>query len=305
MISTPKPSAPAPAAFDHSAEPLQGVFEPLSGPVWTAIARNKLVVLAGAVLFAVIGLAFGHTRKATYTASATVQVGQVNPNSPGFFGYVQSSAELASAFSRSIAAEPVLTKVGRKLDLPPTAVVKRLSAEPLPEAPAFRVIATGPSELAAMQLANTAANAVINYEGQSNSANPEAASLLKEYANASVRLQQAAKTLAHLSRDPHASQSVLVHAEAERDAASVRLKAVGVAYTGAVTSQAPRSGLVSLLAGASSASSNKKSKTELYGFIGLLLGVVVGCFAAVARDRLRRRRRLGGLKAEMHGAAGT
>jgi uncharacterized protein involved in exopolysaccharide biosynthesis len=304
MISTPKPNAqpPAPAAFDHSPEPLQGVFEPPSGPGLVAIARNKLLVVAVAVIFAAIGLVFGHSRKATYTASATVQVGQVNPNSPGFFGYVQSSAELASAFSRSIAAEPVLTAGRGKLGLAPATVVKRLSAEPLPEAPAFRVIATGPSELAAMRLANTAAGAVIDYEGKTNSANPEAATLLQEYQDASVHLQQKAKALARLSRDKSASEQALVRAEAERNAAAVKLKAVGVAYTGAVTSQAPRSGLVSLLAGASSASSNKRSKTELYGFIGLLLGVVAGCCVAVARERLRRQP--GGLKAEMHGTAG-
>jgi uncharacterized protein involved in exopolysaccharide biosynthesis len=303
MISTPKPNAQAspPAAFNHSADPLRGVFEPPSGPALAAITRNKLIVLLVAVLFAVIGLVFGHSRKATYTASAIVQVGQVNPNSPGFFGYVQSSAELASAFSRSIAAEPVLTAVGHKLDLAPATVVGRLSAEPLPEAPAFRVIATGPSEFAAVQLANTAAAAVINYEGESNSANPEAASLLKEYQDASVNLQQAAKALAHLARDKHTSEQALVRAEAERDAASVKLKAVGVAYTGAVASQAPRSGLVSLLAGASSASNNKSSKTDLYGFIGLLIGVVVGCFVAVARERLRHG--VGGLQADVRGAA--
>ena len=90
-----------------------------------------------------LGAGIGLLRQTTYTASATLQVGQVNPNSPGFLGYVQSASSLATAFSRSIAAAPVLATVKRKLALGPADATPRLSAEPIPLAPAFRVIATG------------------------------------------------------------------------------------------------------------------------------------------------------------------
>ncbi len=276
-----------PDALDRPGEAAHGAFEPPSGFVVSAIARNKWLVLLIAIITAVIGIAIGKTRKVTYTASATLQVGQVNPNSPGFFGYVQSSASLATAFSRSISAEPVLVAVQHKLHLAPAAAIPRLSSEPIPQSPVFRVIATGASEHGAVQLANVAAAAVVSYEGQSNSANPEAESLLAEYREASVRLHDAVEKLAHLSHQRDASKKALAYAEAEKNAAAAKFRALGVAYTSTVSSQAPRNGLVSLLAGAASASSNKSSEVEQFGFIGLLLGIVIGCFVAVLRERLR------------------
>ena len=228
----------------------------------------------------------GLKREPTYTASATLQVGQVNPNSPGFYGYVQSATSLATAFSRSIEAAPVLATIQQKLKLAPAAALPRLSAEPLPLSPAFRVIATGPLRAAAISLANTAARAVINYESKSNSANPEAASLLRDYRrppSPSAPPRQSSATSKSIT--PLINQ--LPGAEAARSAAQVKLKAISDAYVSAVTSQAPRSGLVSLVAGASSAASNRKSKVEMLGFIGLLLGLICGCLIAVLRERRR------------------
>lgn len=278
---------------------LRGVFDPPDSRAVAAIGRNKLVVLAVAVLFAAVGVGVGVKRKVTFTASSTVQVGQVNPNSPGFFGYVQSSAALASAFSRAIYAEPVLQKVEHKLKLSASQASGRLSAEPLAQAPAFRVIATGPKSSAAVELANVASAAVISYISKSNNANPESSNLLREYRDAALHLQHVVVRLSHLTRKT-ASPEALATAQAEKASAEARLRAVGVAYTSSVSTQAPRSGLVSLLAGATSASNDHHSKIELFGFIGLLLGVVAGCLAAVLFDRLRtRRRRAPGSKAKL------
>jgi len=274
------------SAIDGADSLIQGVFEPPKGFVLTAISRNKRIVALFAVALALTGVGFGLLRPATYEASATLQVGQVNPNSPGFLGYVQSASSLATAFSRSIAAAPVLAAIQHKLDLSPTQATPRLSAEPIPLAPAFRVIATGPTSSAAIKLANTAAAAVIVYESHSNSANPQAKSLLVDYREASLSLRQAEAKIADHGQRSTPSETLLL-AEAERGAATVKLKAIANAYIAAVTSQAPRSGLVSLLAGATSASGDRKSKIELFGFVGLLAGIVLGCSAAIMRERRR------------------
>jgi hypothetical protein len=221
----------------------------------------------------------------------------VNPNSPGFYSYVQSAAALATAFSRAIDAEPVLAVVRRELKLGSTKAAARLSAEPLPQSPAFRVVATGTTASGAIRLANVTSNALISYESQTNSANPEAASLLHEYHEASLDLQHAT---AHVSDVEHStagtggavSSNALAAAKANQATAAARLRAIDTAYTAAVTSQAPRSGLVSLVAGATSASSNRRSKVELLGLIGLLAGVVVGCAVTVLNDYRRLNRRL-------------
>jgi Chain length determinant protein len=293
-LASPKTEDSLPPSLDESDQSVHGVFEPPSGFVVAAIGRNKLLVCLLAVVLALIGTAYGLSHKKTYTASATLQVGQVNPNSPGFYNYVASAGALATAFSRSIGAEPVLATVQRKLKLAPTAAIERLSAEPIPQSPTFRVIATGPTEGDAVQLANVTANAIVTYESTTNSANPEAASLLHEYSGASLALEQAVAKLAELesSMQGHGSSTrprskLLAPDKAARDTAEAKLKAIAAAYTAAVTSQAPRSGLVSLLAGAASATSDRKSTVEQFGFIGLLIGIVIGCMVAVLRERRR------------------
>src|ERR1700684_577824 len=105
-----------------SADPLlRGIFEPQSGAPVAALARHKLAIAVVAIVCAALGVGYGLSRRPVYTASATLQVGQVNPNSPGFYGYVQSAAALASAFSRAIDAEPVLDVGRQKLGFTPVA----------------------------------------------------------------------------------------------------------------------------------------------------------------------------------------
>jgi uncharacterized protein involved in exopolysaccharide biosynthesis len=263
------------------------VFEPPSSPVLMAITWHKLLVGVCALACALAGIGFGLSRPTTYTAAATLQVGQVNPNSPGFYGYVQSATSLATAFSRSIEAAPVLTTIRQRLKLAPAAASARLSTEPLPLSPAFRVFATGPSEASAIRLTNVAAAAVIAYESRSNSANPQAGSLLSEYRQASMALLAAEEKVAAIGNESGGSEA-LPRAEAVKNTAQVRLKAISTAYVSAVTSQAPRSGLVSLVAGATSASNDHKSKVEMFGFLGLLAGIVLGCAAAVLLEWRRQ-----------------
>jgi capsular polysaccharide biosynthesis protein len=269
----------------------QSVFSAPDSFILWALGRNKLVIAACALAMALAGIAFGMLRQPVYTASASLQIGQVNPNSPGFLGYVQSASSLAAAFSRSIEAAPVLNSIDRKLGLPPEKSVTRLSSAPIPLSPVFRVTATGPTRSAATRLANVAAGAVVAYESNSNSSNPQARSLLLEYRQAAFAVQHAKATLRKLQGEKPSSNAIL-EAEARTISAQVRLKAVGNAYNAAIVSQAPRKGLVTLLAGASSASSDRTPKTELYGFLGLLIGVAIGCLVAVLREQRQSSRAL-------------
>lgn len=285
------PHIDSPPTLDHepaekAAPQVRGIFERPDSFAIRAIGHNKWVVALCAIVLAAAGVAYGLLRQPTYTASATLQVGQVNPNSAGFLGYVQSATALAAAFSRSIAAAPVLASIERNLDLPPAKAAPRLSSEPIPLSPAFRVIATGPTSKGSTALANAAAGAIVVYEGRSNSANPQAKSLLAEYRNASLALRKDETRLARIYEE-NGSEDEKLQAEAAKSAAKVKLTAIEGAYVTTVASQAPRQGLVTLLAGATSASSDKRSKTGLYGFIGLVLGLVLGCAAAVGLERWR------------------
>jgi hypothetical protein len=282
----------APPSGNHQADAVGAtrLFEPPEGRVLSAIGRHLALVGVCALLFAGIGIAAGLLRTPVYTASATLQVGQVNPNSPGFLGYEQSASSLATAFSRAIAADPVLTAVEAETGASRGRVTSRLSSEPIPLSPAFRVIATGSSAAAATRLANSAAKAVVAYESKSNSADPEATAQLSEYRKASEALHKAESDVAKLE-EGHAGARARLAAEAEVSAARVHRQAVGNAYVATVATQAPRKGLVTILAGATSAEDDRKSKTELLGFIGLLVGAAIGCALAVARELRRERRR--------------
>jgi len=278
-MKTAEPPAITPPPPNDSPPLVRGVFDPPEGLAFGAIRRRKKLIAIFALLGLLAGAVLGLVRPATYEAAATLQVGQVNPNSPGFASYTQSSSSLATAFSRAIAAAPVLATVEQRLHLAKNRASKRLSSEPIPLSPAFRVLATGPSAAKAMRLANVAAGGVIAYENKSNSANPEAASLLAAYRRASLALNEASADVA--------SSGGGSQAKAEQSAAKIRLKAIAAAYVATVGSQPPREGFISLLAGATSAKSDRNSRIQLYGFLGLLLGLLAGCGVAVLRGRKR------------------
>jgi hypothetical protein len=277
-MRTAEPPAFTPPTTNDSPPLVRGVFDPPEGLAFGAIRRHKKLIAIFALLGLLAGAALGLVRPATYEAAATLQVGQVNPNSPGFASYTQSSSSLATAFSRAIAAAPVLATIEHKLHIAKRKASGRLSSEPIPLSPAFRVLATGPSAAKAKRLANVAAGGVIAYENRSNSANPEAASLLAAYRRASLELSEASAAVASNGD---------LQAKAEQSAAKIKLKAIATAYVATVGSQPPREGFISLLAGATSAKSNRHSMIQLYGFLGLLLGLLAGCGVAVLRDRRR------------------
>src|SRR5947208_12880899 len=208
---------------------------PLADPVIRAVRRQKLLVLLISILAAGTGAGIGAVRQPTYTATATLQVGKVNPNSPGFYGFVQSATDLAAVFSRAITAGPVLARVHARLGLSPAEAAARVSAAPIPASPAFRVIGTGSSALAARRLANATSVALIAYEGHSNTYNPDTKRLLGKYRSVSMQLARASAQVKEATQEyaryPFARQrEELEHAQAARSAASLEAQALASSY---------------------------------------------------------------------------
>lgn len=289
-----------PAANADAAGHQHNNVDPRSGSgnfVVGAIASHKRLVALVGVILALAGAAVGIVRRPIYTSSSTLQVGIVNLNSTGVYGFVQSASALATVFSRSITAAPVLAEVNSKLGIGPTQATQRLSAEPIPLSPSFRIIATGSSASGAVALANTASSAVIAYEASAAAAtSPQSAGLLAQYSHAAAASQKAAALVAHLTaaHTPSPSkEAALIRARTNLDSARVRAGALGSIYRGALVSAGtnPSSGLVTVVAGAVTASSDRSSKIELLAFIGLLAGLVLGAVIAALYEQRRARLR--------------
>jgi|GEM_PF-1811599 len=287
------PDASPSSALGSGTPPASG-----SSPVAGAIARHKLLVCGCALLLALLGAAAGFARKGTYTAASTLQVGKVNPNSPGFYGFVQSASDLATAFSRAVTAGPVLQTVHHKLGLSAEQAVGSLAAEPIPNSPAFRVIATGPSAPAAIALANVASDALMSYEAHTNTYSPESARLLGAYQAASLDLVHSERAVDAAAgeyakhHDDAVALTKLENAQAARAADTLRAQALAGGYQQSAQSATTRD-LISPLSGAVSAVSDRKSKIEFLAFMGLLGGMVIGCGLAVLVDGRKRAWRVG------------
>jgi hypothetical protein len=222
-------------------------------------------------------------------------VGKVNPNSPGFYGFVQSSSDLATAFSRAITAGPVLSTVRGRLGLSAHDAVARLAAEPIPNSPVFRVVATGPTPRAAIDLANVSSEALIAYEANANTYSPESGRLLGAYRQASLALAHTRTevdnaTGEYAKHKDNATLMRLENAEADRAAATLRTQALAGGYQQSAQSATTRD-LISPLSAAVTAGGDRSSKMQLLGFFGFLGGLLIGCAIAVlleSRSGFRR-----------------
>lgn len=294
--SRPPADAMAPNGASYRAEPAPSLLV-------AALGRYKWLVVGLAVLLAAVGVAIGFTRKPVYTATSTVQVGQVNPNSPGFYGFAQSATELATTYSRAIHANGVLSIVHQKTGLSPQQAASRLTATPIPDGAAFSVIATGPSSQAAVHLANVGSAAMVSYEAANSSrGNPSgsnAAALYNQYRDETrqvahykaivQRIQKQQSLTGTGTSDP--TDPKLVQAQSNADVAQGHANALAAAYTQALENEQPPGTLLAPLASALSASGDRKHKLELFGFAGLAIGLLIGGAIAVLLELRRVRGR--------------
>jgi hypothetical protein len=276
--------------------------EPAQSLIVAALSRYKWLVLGLTLLLTAGGVAVGYKRKPVWSATSSVQVGQVNPNSPGFYGFVQSATALATTYSRAITADGVLSIIHQKTGLTPQQAAARLTATPIPDGAAFSVIATGPTSQSTVNLANTAAAAMVAYEAAhhpgGNPTGSNATALYNQYRAQTQALARDKATVQRLQNKsvdpitgkPDPSDPAVVRAQSEADAAQGRANALAAAYTQALENQQPSGTLLSPLASAHSATSDRKHKLELYGFAGLALGLLIGTAAAVLLEQRRVRR---------------
>ncbi|HZV74520.1 MAG TPA: hypothetical protein VFF79_12450 [Conexibacter sp.] len=296
-MTTSAPPLPQhePAIAERPSPSGSGVATPGTG-LGRAIRRRPWWLLIPIVLLTVAGIAAGLLRQPVYQAESRLLVGKVNPGTPTLPGFVQASTALADAYSRSIAATDVIDPVATQLRLPSLVVASRLTASPVPQSPVIRVIGEGPTARAATALSALASQRLTRYVTQLNASSGDGPKLLASYRGAVIDVgrAEARVTAFHASFAKHPTSKAaraLGQARADLDATQLRARAIGAAYAGDQQAFGSSTGIVSVLALAQQASSDRMHKLELLGFVGLLVGGVLGLGLAWFReDQLSRRR---------------
>lgn len=258
-----------------------------SDELLAALRSRKLAALTVFVVVVAASVAAALLRAPTYTAQARLNVGQGTITSQSVPGYAVGIQSLASTYSRAIVAQSVTNSLSRDLGIAPDVVRSRLSASPIPDSSVIVVQATGPSNSAAISLANRGGDALIRYVTQHSSGDQSAKKTLRRYRHAAVALATATDKLARL-RKSGASSADLVRAQADVQAARLRSKTLSQSYT-VLQQGVSASSLLQRLAPASTATSDAKSWLERVSVLGVLAGAFLAILTAVALERRRVR----------------
>lgn len=261
--------------------------------VLRAMLWNWWIVLLSVVVFVAIAAAVALLRSPDYTATSRLVVGRIDITSPGALsGYAVATESLATGYSRTVTARAVARQVSAKTGISIDDVQSHVIGTPVPESPVFRIQATSPDPDQAVALANASSQALIRYAARLNQSNPDSTRLYDEYQDAIVARRQAKLQLSGAVADAEAqptasAQDGVDTALAEVEAASLRVDAVGKAYTASVQSQAATQ-LIQVVSPATEASSDRASTFLIYTFVGFVVGLLVGAAVAFVREtRLR------------------
>jgi hypothetical protein len=225
-------------------------------------------------------------RAPTYTATANLSVdfGAQNPSS--LSGSVTAAQALADSYSRAVFATPVVSQVARKTGSSAGEVSDNVSASPIPDSTVVKVSGAAGSEGAAIDLANTSATALTHYIGSLNGTRKGSTPALIQFRQAEGlyqdRLARQLELATHADANPsdEAAQEELKRARVKTQVALLKKTSVGELYG---ASQEAYVAPLSFLSEATSASSDKLSRLQLLGFIGLIAGLAIGAALATVR----------------------
>jgi capsular polysaccharide biosynthesis protein len=254
-----------------------------------AIRWNWLVVALSVAAFVLAGAGLALLRSPTYTATARLAVGRIDITSPGALsGYAIATEALATGYSRTVTALAVARPVSAKTGISVKDVQSHVTATPVPESPVFRIEGTAPNPDQAKALANYSSQALIRYAARLNQENPDSSRLYRQYKAAILHRKLAKQQLSIARADAGARPTAKAEAEVdsargEVEAASLRVEAVGKAYTASIQSQVATQ-LIQVISPATEASSDRRSTFMIFVFIGLVAGLLVGGAIAYFRE---------------------
>jgi hypothetical protein len=277
--------------------------------VGDAVRRYWPLLLIVTLALGAAGAYAGYKRGPVYEARAALSVGMLDITTQSVPGFAVGGEVVAGGFSRSVQTNAVVNPVARQLKMAPDEVRARITSTPVPGSPIFTVTATGPSEAEAVTLANAVSSSMIAYAKTRSNSGAAFTQLLSRYRTA-VRERNRTRSRVEKLRAERsgtegsapngtsasadtASSGELAQARADLEAQQLRVDSLAEQYRTRAAAPA-NSTVVQPLADAHGASSDRNSKMQLYGALGVLGGVCIGAALAVlftaARHRRQRRR---------------
>jgi capsular polysaccharide biosynthesis protein len=244
-----------------------------------AIARRPLLLIVPAVVLAVLGAVLGLHASSTYTATAQLVVQPLAPTISQLPAAVQSAEDQATNESRLIDSSGVTVPLARELHTTTANIADHISATPIPQSTVIRLDAEASSARAAIGLANAAAATFSHYLNSELQSPAQSLAVFRRYVAAQVVLDQARSAKLALEAK-HTGANGLLRASAAIAAAQLRASALSTQYRSTIQAQATAPAVKSF-AVATTASSNRSSRVEIYALGGLLLGLLLGAAAAI------------------------
>jgi capsular polysaccharide biosynthesis protein len=296
----PRPSSGS--AVDDSEPRLKlGAANAIAAPtgLWDAIWSNIVVVIAAVVVITAVALAAGLSRAQKYSSTTTLSVLHLDFGVPGALsGFSTAAAALADTYARAIRADGIVLPVAAQLHASPTTIRGDLSAAAVPSSPVFTVTATTAKPARSIDLANLAAAQLQTYIQAVNASNPDAPRLYRKLSHAESNLSTKQEdltslqaSLSHVHILSLSDQTAVAKAHASVSIAQDQVNGLRSAYTQSVVGQSTTQFLQPLQA-ANSATSDRKKKLELFGFVGVVAGLGVGVGLALLLEARRRRVRV-------------
>jgi hypothetical protein len=237
-----------------------------------------------------LGVAEGFRHQQTYSSTATVSSARVGVIEQGLPGYVEAATSLASTYSRIVMSDAVEARVAARLHLPLAIVRGHVTATPTPDDPVLTIVGTAPTAAGAQRLASTTAQALNQYVTSLIVDPIGLATLIREYTSATNSIdrlnQQIRKVSASASAKSAASLASLHTAHLALARLSLQIQAIASSYVDQTVSGTSGAN-PQILTAAGPATSDRESKVEDYGLIGLAAGLIVGLLGVGLRSRRR------------------
>lgn len=271
---------PMPSAGTPAKPPRPRIAGPLE-----AFLRHPVITLLPAIVLVAGAVVLGIQRDPEYNAQARITVGNTNVNPFLLQEVVAGNQAIAASYARAIAAEPVSIAAARDIGIAPGQAADRLTASQVPASTLIEVEAKGGSPRAAVALANSGANALIDYIRQVNRSN-EPERLFDQYQKAQAATRRAERRTVALIRSRGDNSRAAAQAKVRQDLARLKAEDLANRYRSASVEAAAASRLT-LIAPAADADSDRADVLEQLLIVGAVGGLVLGFALALLRANWR------------------